>query len=95
MKHLCSSQLKPAPCSCISRWPFSPSHSPNGKRKWNLAGAQKGTWLLVTSLLLTKVVYRISFNEPKLYDVWSTDNKSTQRSISPLFAFVFHWTEAS
>lgn len=37
---------------------------------------------MVTSLLLTEVVYGISFNKPKLYDVWSTDNKSKRWEIN-------------
>lgn len=52
----------------------------------DFSGHSKGAHT-VTSLLLTKVVYGIPLNELKLYGVWSTNNKSTPRSISPLFAF--------
>lgn len=92
MKHLYGFQLKSVPPSCISGWYFLNHALVMASGKGVEQKLQRGT---VTSLLLTPVVYGISFNEPKLYDVWSPDNKSAQRSISPLFAFVFHWTGAS
>lgn len=93
IKHPYGFQLKSVPPSSTSCWYFLNHALLIGKRKGSWAEAPERS--TVTSPLLTNVVYGTSFNEPKLYDVCSADNKSAQRSISLLFAFVFHWTGAS
>ena len=93
VKHPYGFQLKSVPPSSTSCWYFLNHALLTGKRKGSWAEAPEMS--TVTSPLLTNVVYGTSFKGPKLYDVYSTDDKSTRRSISPLFAFVFHWTGAS
>lgn len=93
IKHASGFQLKAVPPSCTFCWYFLNRALVIAKWKGSLAEAPERH--TAPSSLLTKVVYGISFNEPEVYDVWRTDHKSAQRSISPLFAFISRWTGAS
>lgn len=93
IKHPYGFQSKSVPPSSTSCWYFLNHALLTGK--WKRSWAEAPERSTVTSPLLTNVVYGTSFNKPKLYDVCSANNKSTRRSISPLFAFVFHWTGTS